>query len=116
MSTLSLGVASGVAATAFSLINLRPDPKHMTYYKCKENPKYDIFLHDYTHTVPAAFCAKLPNNSSRTAAQGEKIIPVCPYQPEFMKRDAVFKKLRKEAMVQYPFDIEFVDFAEYHKK
>lgn len=113
MSTVALGVASGVVEVPPIIISLRPEP---TYYKCKENPKYDIFLHDYTHTVPAAFCAKLPNNSSRATTQYEKIIPVCPYQPEFMKRDAVFKKLRKEAMVQYPFDIEFVDFAEYHKK
>ncbi len=115
MSTVSLGVASGIATVALGVINLRPTPKDMAYYKCKENPKYDVFQYD-SSTVPSAFCAKLPNNSSRTVTQNEKVVPVCPYQPEFMKRDAVFKKLRKEAMVQYPFDIEFVDLAEYDKK
>jgi hypothetical protein len=112
MSTVAIGVASGVVEVNPVIINLTPEP---TYYKCKENPKYDVFQYD-SSTVPAAFCAKLPNNPSRTVTQHEKIIPVCPYQPEFMKREAVFKKLRKEGMVKYPFDIEFVGLTEYHKK
>lgn len=105
MSTVSLGIASGIATVATTITTLRPDPKDMTYYKCRENPKN-------TATVPAVFCTKLPNTPFHIPAQvtqNETIVPVCPYQPEFMKREAVCKKLRKEGVVTFQYDIEFVE-------
>ena len=124
MSTVSLGIASGIAGVAASLMLLRPEPQDMVYYKCKKNPKYGqvsygTLLYNNTDSPnefealvqesPIFACAKSPTILSlRPFTDSEKIIPVCPYQPEWMRRRAVIKKLRPEG-VYFPHNVKFVE-------
>ena len=104
MSTVSLGVASGIAGIAASLMMLRPEPKDMTYYMCKKNPSAEIL----ETLEPIFICAKAPTFLSHVHQNGREIIPVCPYQPEWMKQRAVRKKLRVHGVI-FPHEVKFVE-------